>query len=133
MRIIKAQERWFEVPNDPDRASVKIKQLSPGEIQDIFDEVFVQKVVYSTDLNGKLVPKVSQKTNKAKDRQLTLTGAIVDWKNFFDSEGRHLDCNNKNIMRAAREITGFAEMILEFRKKLAEDIAEENNNQKKTL
>jgi hypothetical protein len=43
MRITKITERWFDVPNDPDNARLKIKHLSPGEIQDIFDKVFIQK------------------------------------------------------------------------------------------
>ena len=135
MRITKITERWFDVPNDPDNARLKIKHLSPGEIQDIFDKVFVQKIDYKKGKGkkAKLEPIFSQKTDKKLDRELTLTMAVVDWENFFDKKDNPLNCTPENIVRASREIEGFNELVSEFRETLAEDIAKEKEDQVKNL
>jgi len=133
MRITKSTERWFDVPNDPDGARIKIKHLSPGEITDIFDEVFDQNISYKKNKKGDFEPSLSQVTDKKKDRELTLTQAVVAWENFFDTKGKPLDCNNKNIMLASREIEGFNVLIAELREKLAEDIKQEQDDQLKNL
>ena len=104
MRIVKLNERWFDVPNDADKARIKIKHLLPGEISDIYDEVFTQEVSYKRDDDGKLEPIFSQKTDKKKDRELTLINTIVDWENFFDADGLPLECNKKNIRYKKREM-----------------------------
>jgi len=133
MRITKTEERWFDIPNDLDGGRLKIKHLSPGEITDIFDKVFVQEINYKKGKKGKLEPRFSQKTNKGLDRKLTLTTAIVDWTNFYDLNGELLDCTPDNIMRAAKEIDGFTELVTEFRDQLAEDIEQEREDQRKNL
>ena len=133
MRITKPIERWFDVPNDPDKAKIKITQLLPGELTDIFDEVFVQNVSYKKNEKGELEPVFSQATDKKKDRELTLTKAVVDWENFFDREGQPLGCDHENILRASREIEGFNTLVTELREKLAEDITQERKDQAKNL
>jgi len=133
MRITKTTERWFDVPNDPDKARIKIKQLLPGDLTDIFDEVFVQNVNYKKNDKGEFEPVFSQVTDKKKDRELTLSRAIVDWENLFDQKGKPLECNEENILRAAREIEGFNELITELREKLAKDIKQERKDQSKNL
>jgi len=133
MRITKPTERWFDVPNDPDKARIKIKNLLPGEVSDIFDEVFVQEVEYKKNDKGEFEPVFSQVTDKAKDRELTLQKAIVDWENMFDQNDKPLECNPENIIRASREIEGFSILITELREKLAEDIKNELKGQAKNL
>jgi len=44
MRISKTVERWFEVPEDSDKAELKIKHLTPGEEANVFDEAFKQEI-----------------------------------------------------------------------------------------
>lgn len=131
MRIVKTQERWFEITDDADKARVKIKQLTPGETQDILDVSFVQEVNYTKKTDGSMEPNFSMKTDKKQDRELTLTKSICDWENFFDEKGKKLDCNNKNIMKCARNVEGFIEMIFGFRAKLAEDLTKEKEAQVK--
>lgn len=135
MRIIKQTERWFPVPNDPDKARLKIKHLSPGETQDIFDKVFVQKIDYKKGKGkkAKLEPVFSQKTDKKLDREMTLTMAVVDWENFFDKKDKPMECTPENIVRASRQIEGFGEFVTECREQLAEDIAKEKEDQKGNL
>ncbi len=131
MRITKVTERWFDVPNDPDKARIKIKNLLPGEVTDIFDEVFVQNINYKKNDKGKFEPVFSQVTDKKRDRELTLTKAIVDWENFYDRENKPLECNEENILRAAREIEGFNDLITELRETLSEEIKQEKEAQRK--
>jgi len=131
MRITKTIERWFDVPNDPDKARIKIKHLLQGDLADIFDEVFVQNISYKKNKEGDLEPVFSQNPGKKKDRELTLTKTIIDWENFFDKDGSPLEFNEENILRASREIEGFNILVTELREKLAEDIKKERKDQVK--
>ncbi|HUT44386.1 MAG TPA: hypothetical protein VMW95_08615 [Desulfobacterales bacterium] len=132
MRISKVIERWFDVEGDPDKARLKIKHMLPGEITDIFDQVFEQKIDYKkTGKKGKLEPIFSQNTNKKLDRELTLSAVVVDWENMFDRDGKKMDCTPENIIRASRDIDGFTELVNEFREILTNDIKEEREDQKK--
>ena len=131
MRITRLTERWFDVPSDPDKARIKIKNLLPGEVTDIFDEVFVQNINYKKNKKGEFEPVFSQVTDKKKDRELTLTKVIVDWENIFDREDKPLECNEENILRAAREIEGFNDLITELRETLSEEIKQEKEAQRK--
>lgn len=133
MRITKTTERWFDVPNDPDKARIKIKHLLPGEVSDIFDEVFVQNINYTKNKDGSFEPAFSQVTDKKKDRELTLTQVVVDWENFFDKDGKPLKCDTENVLRAAREIEGFSELVTELRDELSKIIKEERKDQVKNL
>lgn len=130
MRIKKIEERWFDVPNDPDKARIKIKHLLPGEVADLFEEEFDQNIKYNKNESGELEPVISQTPNK-KNRKLTLTKVVLDWENIFDLDGKPLKCNNKNILRASREIEGFDELIAELRTKLSEDVKQEQDDQAK--
>lgn len=131
MRIKNVEERWFDVPNDPDKARLKVKHLTPGETQDIFDKVFVQKIDYKKGKGkkAKLEPVFSQKTDKKLDRELTLTSVVVDWENFFDKKDKPMECTPENIIKASREIDGFNELVNDLREQLAEDIAKEKEDQ----
>ena len=132
MRISKQEERWFPVPDDPDEASVLIKHLSPGEIQDIVDDVMVQEIEYPLDDKGdRANPVVRQKNNRRKDREKTILACVKGWKGFFDGD-KEMECTKENILRAIREIDGFSEFVAVCRTQLAADIADERVAQKKT-
>jgi cation transport regulator ChaB len=133
MRISKPIERWFDIENDPDKTRLKIKHLLPGETQDIFDKVFVQKVDYKKGKKGKLEPNFSQETDKKLDRELTLAAVVVGWENMFDDKGNKLECTPENVIRVSREIEGFTDLVNGFKEILANDIKEEQESQKKNL
>jgi hypothetical protein len=133
MRITKPKERWFEVPDDPDGAAVQIRQLTPGQRQDIIDKAFVQQVTYHQGGDKKMKPIMTQKTDTRLDREQTIIKAVVDWKNFFDQDGAKLPCNPENIVRAIREIDGFAEFVADCRARLYNDLAEEEEDLEKNL
>jgi len=133
MRIAKAVERWFEIPQDEDKGKLLIKHLTPGEIQDIVDEVMVQEIVYEQPEEGEK-PKgvMRQKNNRRLDRERTVLESVVDWKNFFDQDGKKMACDQANKLRAIRMIDGFAEFVAGCREKLTEEIDKEVKAQKKT-
>ena len=131
MRISKVIERWFDVPDDPDKARLQIKHLLPGETQNIYDQVFEQKIDYKKGKKGKLEPTFSQNTNKKLDRKLTLTTAVVGWENMFGLDGKKLKFTPENIVLASQKIDGFTELVNEFRETLAKDIKGEKEEQRK--
>jgi len=133
MRITKTIERWFDVPNDPDKARIKIRHLSPGERAEIFDVVFNQNISYKKNEEGGFDPVFSQDNNKKKDRELTLTKTVVGWEKFYDKKDKLLECNEKNIILASEKIDGFNILVTELREKLDEDIKQERKDQVKNL
>ena len=141
-RITKPIERKFFLKDDPDKAWTMIKHLSPGEIQDIFDKVFVQEINFKktkeklpneTKAKDKFEPEFSQKTDKSLDRELTLTTAVTAWGGFFDIDRKKMECTPENIMRASREVDDFIEHVTESRETLAKEIKEEKEEQLKNL
>jgi hypothetical protein len=133
MRISKITDRWFEIPNDPDSGRIKIHHITPGELTDISDQAYKQDVIYKpvAGQKGKVEPIITQDVDSALNRKLLLTTAIVDWENFFDREDKPMECTPDNIMRCSREIDGFYALVEEFRTQLAEDIAQEKEDQRK--
>ncbi len=133
MRITKPIERWFPIPNDPDKGELCIKQLLPGERAEIFDVAIKQTARYEKKDSGSYEPFFIQETDKKKDRELTLIKTVVGWKNMFDAEGKPLEFNRDNLLRASNEIVGFNECVTEFRNQLNEDIEKEKKEQEKNL
>lgn len=132
MRISKPIERWFDVPDDPDGARLKIRHLSPGEVADIVDQAVEQKIIYAQTEDGKMVPTYSSTTNRGLDRTMTMQKAVVDWENMFEADGKtKMECTPENVLRASREIGGFVAYVGQFRAKLAEDIDNEKETQRK--
>jgi len=128
MRITKPVERWFNCEGDPDGGKVLIRHLRPGEVQDIVDQVWTQKVEYKPGEEG---ATFAQTTDKKKDRELTISASLLDWENFFDQAGKRMGCTDKNKIRAMREIDGLIEFVNECRAKLAKDIEKEKKDQEK--
>ena len=131
MRITKSIERWFDVPNDPDKGRLKIRRLQPGEAADISDEVFTPNINYKKDKDGNFEPSFSQAINRKLERELILTKVIVGWENFYDKEGQPLECTPENIIRASREIEGFNDLAAELREMLVMDLKQEEEDQRK--
>ena len=133
MRIRRSTERWFKCDGDPDEGSILIKDLTPGEIQDIVDKAMPRKYEYEADEKGNQIPKLTVNMDNTLQRELTFKACILDWKNFFDAEGKPLECTPENIVRASREIEGFNEFVIDCQNTLTKDIAEEKQGQEKNL
>ena len=129
MRIVKSVERWFNIPNDPDGGKLLIKHLTPGEAADIIDQVFVQKIDYKQNDKGKFEPLFTQNLDKTKDRELPVIKSVKGWENFFDDNDKVLEFNEENVLKASREITGFNELVTEFREILSKEIEKEKEVQ----
>ena len=136
MRIRKAVNRWFEIPGDPDNARVHIHHLTPEESDSISDKAFTQDIVYEKGRKGKKGKSKPVFTNKVDNklfRELSLQKAVIGWENFFDAAGGALECTFENILKIASTVEEFSELVSEFRDTLAEDIAQEREDQRKNL
>ncbi len=133
MRIKKTEQRWFDVPNDPDKARVKVKHLSPQEFNSIVDEAFTEDITYQKDEKGKMQQSITQDKNKEKLRELPITLSVMEWENFYDSDDKLMECTEENKIVACREMEGFIEFVTECKEKLAEDINAEKKAQIKNL
>jgi len=138
-RIQKTQERWFEVPNDPDKGRVKIKHLSPGELAEINDSSFKKEMNYSSgkgkkDEHGKkMAPDVNVdiKEDPVCFREMPVKKAVVAWENHFDSNGKKMKCTPENIEEFIRNDDSFLPFINECRERLATDVAAEKEERRK--
>lgn len=154
MRITKPTERWFPCPDDPDGGKILIRQLLPGERQDIFDDTMPTKTEYEKvkdkkgNETGDLVPVFTMEQNRAADRELTLKACVVNWENFFDENGESLECTHENIIRASREmqwlssandpkkgkvLMGFSDFVAMCRTQLDKDVKTDREGQEKNL
>jgi len=133
MRPTELMEQWFELPDDPDGGRIKLRQLSPGDKQDIYDQTLPMVNEFRTDPEtGALIPTTIQKINRKLDREITLTKCLVGWENFFDEKGKKLPCTPENVLKAIREFDGLLPFINECRLKLDEVAEAEKTRQKKT-
>ena len=138
-RITKIKERWFEVPNDPDKGRVKVKHLSPGELALINDKSFKKEMSYKAgkgkkdDKGKKISPdvEVDIKENPVAFRELPIIKSVVAWENHFDEDGKDLKCTQENIERFIRNDDSFSPFINDCREILAKDIAQEKKEQLK--
>lgn len=128
MRIKKTDARWFSNEADPDKSRVKIKHLTPGELDEINDLSFVQDIEYA---DGSTAPVVKSITKSDIFRELPIQKAVVDWENFFDDDDVPMECTPENVLRAIRLISGFKEFVSERRKILAGDVADDQDEQLK--
>jgi len=131
MRIKKVEERWFEIPGDPDKGRLKIRNPLPGELDEINEKVFSQKIIYRQNSKGKFEPEVTQNPNMKLHRELLLKATVKDWENFFDASGKPLKFSEANLLKASKEIPGFDELVEQLRDQLAEDISKEEEELRK--
>ena len=131
MRVTKPRERWFNVPDDPDGARIKIRALTPGERQDIIDRAFVQEIEYKENSDGNMIPIMKQHTDTKYDREATLKKCVVGWEGLFDEDGSIFEFSVDNILRAAREIPGFGTFVNHCRKRIDKDFVEDEKDLEK--
>lgn len=129
-RLSVVKEQWFNIPGDEDKARLKIKHLTPGDLHRIGSNT------------SRWVGKSSKKDPDKFDSELEYDplaqlrqerlDSIVGWENFFDAEGQQMKCNpaNKAVWLDNDPVLGaddlgnpkaLSEWIDLFRKALAED------------
>ena len=131
MRITKTVERWFPVPDDPDKGEVLIRHLKRGELMDISFETTEQETRYRLNDEQNLEPEMTSRSDTRASQIAIFRAAVQDWKNFYDEDGNALTCDGENKIKAMREIDGLVEFVNECREKLAADIEAEKKAQEK--
>jgi len=107
-RLTKQVDKWFDVPNDPDNAKIKIKHLKPGEVEAIEQEA--NPVVLRPD-GGKFSTEITIQV--AKKSALLINAAVLDWEGFYNTKGNKIQCNSENKKKAAKEFSWLANFVAE--------------------
>ncbi len=128
MKLSKIETAWFEYPDDPDGARLKIKHLLAGDLNDIQDQVHQEEVEFKKDLQGNLEPSIKTTIRQKIGEELTVCAAIADWENVMDADGVPLACTDENKIRVCRELPepawrDFVKFIGECRAALSEQVA----------
>jgi hypothetical protein len=120
MKLKKPIEEWFPIPDDEDGARVRVKHLSPGDVQDIVDETFKISPEFGGDAKGPGDVTVKSSYNQKLEREMTLTRVITGLENFFDEEGKPIERTDENVLLLSRKVEGFNEFVSKCRVKVAE-------------
>lgn len=137
MKLQKLTKAWFDFPNDPDESSFEIKHLLAGEISEIVEKTHSRRFEFREDKKGKLTPVPILETKDLLERELTIMAVVTAWNNFFDPDGKSLDCTNENKLRLCKELSEedfktFCDFIADSRQKLADIVKEQTEAEKKT-
>ena len=87
MKLQKMTQAWFDLPKDSDNAAFEIKHLRAGEISKITEATAKRRFEFRKMENGEMVPVPIMETDGAKERELMVIEAVVDWKNILDQDG----------------------------------------------
>ena len=131
MRIYKPIERWFPMPDDPDKSEHLIRHLTPGEILDTVNDATEQETKYTIDDSENLVPEILSHTKSGEIPKAQFMLALAGWKNMFDENGKDLKFNEENKIRAMREIEGYLAFVTDCRNTLAADVVKEAGARRK--
>lgn len=122
----------FPIPNDPDKASITIQHLTPGEVADIEAQLDLVGMRLVESNNGTLLREGDLRKPQGDDRYLYAVKAVVNWKNIFDEDGKKPQaCTPANVIKMCRsesildvnekgepELISFGEFIGRCREKL---------------
>jgi len=89
MRLIAAKTKRVEIPNDPDKGFVTIRNLSLEEVARIDAKYFE---ISESGVNMK---------NYADREADFVRACLTGWGNLFDESGRELKFNPKNVEKAS--------------------------------
>lgn len=104
-------EKWFELPDDPDGARVKIKHITSAESS----RVAGRFVAYEKNDVGERMA-----VNIVAGNRATAAAAIIAWEKFSDETGNEMPCTPANKELWLDE-EGFLEWINEKRQELADE------------
>lgn len=136
MKLQKLTKAWFDLPGDPDEASFEIKYLLAGEISEIVEKTHSRRFEFREDKKGKLTPMPILETKDLLERELTIIAVVTAWNNFFDPDGKPLDCTNENKHRLCKELNEedfkiFLDFITDCREKLSGIVKEQTEAERK--
>lgn len=108
-RLTRQVDRWFDVKDDSDKASLRIKRLKPGELADI--EALANEVTMKAGKDGGFVTEIA--LNSRKRQILTVDAAVIDMKGFFDTKGKEMKCTSATKQNALVEFNWLWPMVEE--------------------
>lgn len=130
-RLTKQIDQWHPVPNDTDKAEIRIKHLKAGKIAEIEAESTPMKARPNGD--GDITADDMSITVNLYQRQVSIVqAAVLDWKNFFDAKGNQIPCNNATKTMMLREFAWFGPLVVSLVEKIraevqAEDVPAQEN------
>lgn len=128
-RLSAVKEQWFSIPGDEDKATLKIRHLTPGDIQKINNDTSRWLGKHE---NNEFVSELEYAPMEQLRRMRV--AAVIDWTGFFDENGNSLKCSQANKERylnfdpeLGKDEDGkpkaFSEWVDKFREELAEEVA----------
>lgn len=124
--ITKPKKQWFKMEGDLDKGEVELKILSPGEKGEVSKAAISHRIVH-----GDADMHTEQEFDPQAEIETFTKLCVTGWKNFFD-DGRPLKHTRHNVVKAAREIDGFAawvrEKYAEFEEIMATAAEEQEKN-----
>ncbi len=131
MRTQAEIKAWFDLPNDPDKASFEIKHLRAGETSAIVNATYKQRFEFRKPVQEgqeetelEIEPILITETDNEEEKVLTLIACIPAWINVFDSEGNELPCTAENVRKLCFDLSNNDMMIfVKFVQKCRKDLA----------
>lgn len=130
-RLSGERVEWFDIPDDPDGAKVKIKHLKKGEQNDIEDQIELYQTMLRPDAAGKMQQEIKVNPAKGDKRYAYLCAAVIDWEKVFGADGKPMDCTDANKILLARDDETFGPFVSKSRIALTELVAAEREAARK--
>ena len=97
MRLTKRIFGDYDIPNDPDGASIRIKHLKANEVKKINSKV--SETYYETNDAGDTVARV--RVDQYTLLKAMAHAALVDWSGFKNDMGKELEFIPANVVKSA--------------------------------
>jgi hypothetical protein len=130
-------ERQFSIPGDPDKASLKIRHLKPGEIQRIESDT-TEWLGKSSGDGGTFSTEL--KFNPTAQLRALRVASVVGWKGFRGLSDEPLECNRANlglyldedpVLGEGEEAQPLSAWIDKFRKTLSDELVAQEEEETK--
>lgn len=115
MRITKTQQRWYDLPDDPDGARMLIAHLKPGVVKETLRDLDNDKRSF-LDIGWE---------------QCAL--AVQGFEGFYDADGEVIEYSKNAVRVLFNEIDGLVDFVQEKRNELKIKTEEARKAQEKNL
>lgn len=122
MKLMPAKEMWFNVPDDEEKAEIKIRHLNNSKVQSITQGVSENRTILK---DGRM--EVVAVSNQKEILEALCVNAIRNWKNVSGLDGQPLECTDANKRLFIAEVDGFLEFVNQCRNDLADHLRKEED------
>ena len=130
-RVTAPEEAWFPIPDDPDKAELKIRHLKHGEINDLEDSIARFETVLRQDGSGLQTQEMRVNRATGDKHYAYICAAVRDWKNVYGLDGQPMECTDANKILLARDDENFGKLVGKFRLALSEQVAKKREDARK--